>query len=117
MTIKNETYFEFDNDLSQGFTTVPNYILNDTRLSFKAVGVYVQILQYRNTGKHKVYLKSLANYRKDRKTAVSTALKELEEHLSVSTTNKSERVKAVRIIERIKQLTIDAEMIGQNNRK
>ena len=30
-------------------------------------------------------------------------LKELEEHLSVSTTNKSERVKAVRIIERIKQ--------------
>ena len=44
-------------------------------------------------------------------------LKELEEHLSVSTTNKSERVKAVRIIERIKQLTIDAEMIGQNNRK
>ena len=44
-------------------------------------------------------------------------LKELEEHLSVSTTNKSERVKSVRIIERIKQLTIDAEMIGQNNRK
>lgn len=44
-------------------------------------------------------------------------LKELEEHLSVSTTNKSERVKAVRIIERIKQLTIEAEMIGQNNRK
>lgn len=44
-------------------------------------------------------------------------LKELEEHLSITTSNKSERVKAVRIIERIKQLTIDTEMLGENNRK
>ena len=43
-------------------------------------------------------------------------LKQLEDHLSVTTNNKSERVKAVRIIERIKQLTIDMEMIGENNR-
>lgn len=78
MAINNETYFEFDEILNTGFTTIPNTILNDTRLSFKAVGVYVQILQYRNTGSHKVYLKSLANYRTDKKTAVSTALKELE---------------------------------------
>lgn len=76
--INNETYFEFDEDLNQGFTTIPNYILNDKRLSYKAVGVYVQILQYRNTGKHKVYIKSLSNYRHDRKTAVSSAIKELE---------------------------------------
>ncbi len=44
-------------------------------------------------------------------------IKELEEHLSITTNNKSERVKAVRIIERIKQLTIDTEMISKNNRK
>ena len=44
-------------------------------------------------------------------------LKELEEHLSITTNNKSERVKAVRIIERIKQLTVDTKMIGENNRK
>ena len=44
-------------------------------------------------------------------------IKELEEHLSITSNNKSERVKAVRIIERIKQLTIDTEMIGENNRK
>lgn len=44
-------------------------------------------------------------------------IKELEEHLSITTTNKSERVKAVRIIERIKQLTVDTKMIGENNRK
>ncbi len=79
MAINNETYFEFDDDLNEGFTTIPNYILNDIRLTYKAVGVYVQILQYRNTGKHKVYLKSLAKYRKDRNTAVSTGLKELEQ--------------------------------------
>ena len=87
MTIKNETYFEFDNDLAEGFTTVPNYILNDRRLSFKAVGVYVQILQYRNTGTHKVYLKSLSNYRTDKKTAVSTGMKELEEYGYISRIN------------------------------
>ena len=44
-------------------------------------------------------------------------VKELEEHLSITTSNKSEKVKAGRIIERIKQLTIDTEMIGENNRK
>ncbi len=44
-------------------------------------------------------------------------LKELEEHLSITTSNRLERVKAVRIIERIKQLTIDIEMIGENKRK
>ena len=44
-------------------------------------------------------------------------INELEEHLSVTTNNKSEKVKAKRIIERIKQLTIDIEMIGENKRK
>ena len=44
-------------------------------------------------------------------------LKELEDHLSVTTSNKSERVKAKRIIERVKQLTIDFELIGENKRK
>ena len=44
-------------------------------------------------------------------------IKELEEHLSITTSNKLEKVKAKRIIERIKQLTIDTQMIGENNRK
>lgn len=43
-------------------------------------------------------------------------IKELEEHLSITSNNKSERVKAVRIIERVKQLTYDVEMISKNNR-
>lgn len=40
-------------------------------------------------------------------------MKELFEHLS----NKTEKVKAERIIERVKQLTVDIEMISKNNRK
>lgn len=44
-------------------------------------------------------------------------IKELEDHLSLTTNNKSEKVKARRIIERIKQLTTDVKMIGENNRK
>ena len=43
-------------------------------------------------------------------------MKELSEHLSY-TTNKSDKVKASRIIERVKQLTEDVEMISKNNRK
>ena len=44
-------------------------------------------------------------------------IKELEEHLSITTNKSTEKVKARRIIERIKQLTIDTEMISKNNRK
>lgn len=107
MSLNNETYFEFDEELDTGFTTIPNYILNDIRLTYKAVGVYVQILQYRNTGKHKVYLKSLANYRKDRKTAVSTALKELEEHGYITRhyiRNEKGHIKGVKYIVRMKPI-------------
>ncbi|MBQ9012997.1 MAG: primosomal protein DnaI [Bacilli bacterium] len=43
-------------------------------------------------------------------------LKELEDHLSITTSNKSEKVKAKRIIERVKQLTVDIEMLGENKR-
>ena len=44
-------------------------------------------------------------------------IKELENHLSITSSNKSEKVKAKRIIERIKQLTEDLTMIGENKRK
>ena len=44
-------------------------------------------------------------------------IKELEEHLSITNNNKSEKVKARRIIERVKQLTVDIKMLGENKRK
>ena len=66
-------------------------------------------------------LGSILQYRmqEDLPTFITSNLniKELEDHLSVTSNNKSERVKAVRIIERIKQLTIDIQMIGENKRK
>lgn len=42
-------------------------------------------------------------------------IEELEEHLS-TTREKNDRVKAKRIIERIKQLTIDMELVSENRR-
>ena len=105
--MNNETYFEFDDELCEGYTTVPNYILNDTRLTYKAVGVYVQILQYRNTGKHKVYIKSLANYRTDKKSAVSSAINELIETGYVTKhqlRNEKGHIKGVKYIIRSKPL-------------
>lgn len=63
------------------------------------------ILQYRMQEKLPTFITSNLN------------IKELEEHLSVSTQNKSEKVKAGRIIERVKQLTVDMEMISKNNRR
>jgi primosomal protein DnaI len=43
-------------------------------------------------------------------------LEELEAHLSI-TSNKVEKLKAKRIIERIKQLTVEISLISKNNRK
>ncbi|MGN1371075.1 MAG: primosomal protein DnaI [Candidatus Coprovivens sp.] len=43
-------------------------------------------------------------------------IEELEEHLKISS-NIDENIKSRRIIERIKQLTVDMELIGQNKRK
>ena len=44
-------------------------------------------------------------------------IRELEDHLSVTTSNKSEKVKAKRIIERVKQLTEEKSVISKNLRK
>lgn len=76
----NETYFEFEEQFEVGFTTVPNFILNDTRLSYKALGIYVQILQYKFTGKHKIYLNTLSMYRTDGKTSVAAGMDELDRY-------------------------------------
>ena len=42
-------------------------------------------------------------------------IEELEQHLIISS-NIDEKIKARRIIERVKQLTVDMEMIGENKR-
>ena len=73
----NETYFELDGSFKEGFTVVPNYILNNKNLSYKAVGIYVQILQYQNSPTHKIYVKSLMSYKTDGESSVSSGINEL----------------------------------------
>ena len=73
----NETYFELDGSFKEGFTVVPNYILNNRNLSYKAVGLYVQILQYQNSPTHKIYVKSLMTYKTDKESSVRSGINEL----------------------------------------
>lgn len=73
----NETYFELDGSFKEGFTVVPNYILNNRNLSYKAVGLYVQILQYQNSPTHKIYMKSLQTYKTDKESSVRSGINEL----------------------------------------
>ncbi|MCQ4429865.1 DnaD domain protein, partial [Clostridioides difficile] len=75
MNFNNETYFHINFD--DPFTRVPNTILDNENLSYSAVGVVTQMLRFQRSGSHKVYAKSLISYRKDSKTKVSNALKEL----------------------------------------
>ena len=63
------------------------------------------ILQYRMQENYQLFITS------------NLDIKELEEHLSITNNNKSEKVKARRIIERVKQLTVDIKMVGENKRK
>lgn len=74
----NETEFVFSNEFA-GFTTIPNYIFNVRTLSFKAVGIYCQILQFQNSPDHKIYIKSLTALKSDGKASVAAGLQELIE--------------------------------------
>ena len=72
----NETEFVFSNEFI-GFTTVPNHILNDKGISYKALGLYVQIVQFQNSPGHKIYMKTLEGCKTDRRNSVSSGMNEL----------------------------------------
>lgn len=75
MALNNGTNFNFEG--FGNYTIVPNAILNDNRLSYKALGVYVQIIQFRNSENHVIYKKGLVNCKKDGNDSVKSALDEL----------------------------------------
>ena len=77
MVFKNETTFEFGEGFGQGFTVIPNEILNDDRLSYKALGIYTQILQFQNSPTHKIYMKTLQKLKTDRESSITSGMKEL----------------------------------------
>lgn len=72
----NQTEFIFSDEFI-GFTTVPNHILNDKSISYKALGLYVQIVQFQNSPGHKIYMKTLEGCKTDRKDSVSSGMNEL----------------------------------------
>jgi len=74
----NQTQFVFSDEFV-GFTTVPNYVFNDENISYKAQGIYCQILQFQNSPSHKIYLKTLVGRKTDGRDSVSSGLKELIE--------------------------------------
>ena len=76
---ENETYFEFGKGFEFGFTVIPNAILNDKEISYKAQGLYVQILQYQNSPTHKVYMSTLRTIKNDGETSVRNGINELIE--------------------------------------
>lgn len=74
--LNNSTTFVFSNEFV-GYTAVYNYILNDNRLSYKALGLYCQILQFQNSPNHSLYQKTLVNLKTDGKASVSAGITEL----------------------------------------
>ena len=42
----NETYFELDGSFKEGFTIVPNYILNNKNLSYIPTALYDKFLLF-----------------------------------------------------------------------
>lgn len=77
MNFNNETYFEFDEAFEDPWTRVPNTILDDTRVSAKAIGIYTKIVRFQNSNKHKIYINSITKQLKDGKDSVRSGIKEL----------------------------------------
>lgn len=74
---ENETYFEFGKGFEYGYTVIPNAILNDREVSYKAQGIYAQILQYQNSPTHKVYMSTLQAIKNDGETSIRSGVNEL----------------------------------------
>ena len=73
----NQTYFQMCTGFEDPFTRVPNSILDEKNISAKSLGIYVKIIRFQNSTKHKIYISSLANELKEGKDAIRTAIHEL----------------------------------------
>ncbi len=70
--MSNKLNFKFDRD----FTVVPNILLRDTRLSYKAKGIFLQIISVPESWNFSV--KGLATLARESTRAITSGLKELE---------------------------------------
>ncbi len=69
--MSNKLNFKFDRD----FTVVPNILLRDTRLSYKAKGIFLQIISVPETWEFSVA--GLAALAKESRTAIKSGIEEL----------------------------------------
>lgn len=74
---KNKTQFKMGLGFNDPWTKVPNVILDEKDISAKALGIYVKIIRFQNSSKHKIYIGSLANELKEGTTAIRSAIHEL----------------------------------------
>lgn len=75
----NETNFiGFSDWFEMKSSVMPTEIIFDNRLSFKAKGVYFQIVAFSNSPEHKVYISSLQHWSKDGRDSIRKGIEELE---------------------------------------
>ena len=55
----NETEFLWDDQEEMSYTTVDNYICNNNNIEFNTQGIYLQIVKFKNSTTHKVYMSGL----------------------------------------------------------
>ena len=55
---KNKTQFKMGLGFNDPWTKVPNVILDEKDISAKALGIYVKIIRFQNSNKHKIYILS-----------------------------------------------------------
>lgn len=55
----NETSFEWDESEDPYYTTVDNYICDNDNIEYNSQGIYLQIVKFKNSATHKVYMSSL----------------------------------------------------------
>lgn len=75
-TLYNNTEFVLSDEFI-GFTKIPNKILTDRSISYNALGIYTQILQYQNSKSHKLYETALEHFKKCDAESLSSGIKEL----------------------------------------
>ena len=75
MKINNETCFDWDdNEDEMGYTTIYNYILDNNNIEFNTQGIYIQIVKFRNSSTHQVYMSSLESIGKGSKRDIQRGI-------------------------------------------
>lgn len=87
-TLYNNTEFVLSDEFV-GFTKIPNRILTDRSISYNALGIYTQILQYQNSKSHKLYENALQGFKKCDTSSLAEGIREL---ISAGYLYKEERI-------------------------